>query len=211
MTGWEVLKSLGIFGGIGAFVFFLVRSLFSHILSKDIERFKKNLQLESQQEIESFKSKLAQTAYEHQVRFSRLHEKRASVIEETYANLVNLYYASAQFLRMFPVREKEPDGQSVSNLLEAMSSFVTHFERHRIYFDSEVSEKIVRLKEGISKAINMPLGFSTKQILTTDTKVEMKEWSQAMDMMQKEIPPIKADLEEAFRELLGVIQPKKEH
>lgn len=209
MNFWEVMKSLGIFGGIGAFMFFLARSLFTHILSKDTERFKTNLQLESRREIESFKSNLAQTGYEHQVRFSRLHEKRASVIEETYANIVNLYYASARFLRMFPVSGKEPDDQNVSNLLEAMSSFVTHFERHRIYFDSEVSEKIVRLNEGLSKAINMPLAFSTKQLLTPDRKVEMQEWSRAWDVMQKEIPPIKADLEDTFRELLGVIEPKK--
>lgn len=196
MNFWGLLQNLGIYALMVAGLTFLAKTVVLQYFSKDLER---------------FKSELAMAAYEHQIRFSRLHEKRAKVIEETYSNLVNLYFLSSLFLRMFPFSKKELDDQNVSDLLEAMGNFVTHFERHRVYFNSEVSEKIVRLKEGLSRAFSMPLGFSTKQILTADRQVEMKEWGRAMDMMQKEIPPIKADLEDTFRELLGVIQPKKEH
>jgi hypothetical protein len=35
----------------------------------------------------------------------------------------------------------------------------------------------------------------------------MSEWSKAMDVMEKEIPPIKATLEDSFRKILGVRIP----
>lgn len=51
---------------IGA-VAWVVRSLMLHLLSKDLESFKGQLQL---------------AAFEHQVRFSQLHERRASILAE---------------------------------------------------------------------------------------------------------------------------------
>src|SRR5947207_3354787 len=51
----------------------LARSLFAHILSRDVERFKAKLEL---------------SALEHQVRFGRLHAKQATVISELYEKLL---------------------------------------------------------------------------------------------------------------------------
>lgn len=52
---------------------FLLKSLFTHQFQKDLERYKRELQLELQNE---------------HVRFSRLHEKRAEVIDELYKRIV---------------------------------------------------------------------------------------------------------------------------
>jgi len=190
MNFWELLQNLGIYTLMIAGLSFVARAIVLQYFSKDLER---------------FKSTLAMTAYEHQVRFSRLHEKRAKVIEETYTNLVDLYDVSIRFLDRFAYNQKEAATAIVQNVLKAMSRFMTHFERHRIYFDSEVSEKIIRLNEAISDALNVPLGDAMGaphigECLSSDFIKEMKD----------KIPPIKADLEEAFREILGVIRPKKD-
>lgn len=199
----EILTRLGEFGILVAAIAWLAKKIITHQLSKDMEVFKADLQKESQREIESLKSVLEQRAYEHQVRFSRLHEKRAKVIEETYANLVDLYDVSNRFLARFPYRKGEVPTVIVQGVLKTTSRFMTHFERHRIYFDSDVSEKIIRLNEAILGALDVPFADAigapvVGDCLTRDFINEMKD----------RIPPIKADLENAFRELLGVIEPK---
>jgi hypothetical protein len=190
MNFLELLQNLGIYTLMIAGLSFLARSIVLQYFSKDLER---------------FKSTLAMAAYEHQIRFSRLHEKRAKVIEETYANLVDLYDVSIRFLDRFPYKQREEATAIVQDVLKATSRFMTHFERHRIYFDSEVSGKIIRLNEAILDALNVPLGDAigaphVGECLSRDFINEMKD----------RIPPIKTDLENAFREILGVIRPKKD-
>ena len=53
-----------------------------HKLNRDISRFQSELKATSDAAIERLKSDLQLHAIEHQVRFSRLHEKRATVIAE---------------------------------------------------------------------------------------------------------------------------------
>ncbi len=55
---------------------FLGRSVMSTVLTKDIEK---------------FKAALHQAGIEHQVRFSKLHERRAEVLAEVYKLLAEAY------------------------------------------------------------------------------------------------------------------------
>lgn len=74
MELWQSL--LVAFGGNAAVLLvlgFLGRSLMSSVLAKDIEKFKADLHV---------------AAIEHEVRFSKLHEKRAEVLAELYKLLV---------------------------------------------------------------------------------------------------------------------------
>lgn len=68
-------------------VAWLIRSLVVHVLSEDLE---------------SFKTKLQSAALEHQVRFTRLHENRASIIAELYSKLVALHDSASSFVRWYP-------------------------------------------------------------------------------------------------------------
>jgi hypothetical protein len=126
MTRWEVLYNFGIFSGIGAFVFFLARSLFLHMLSKDTERFKAGLQLESLREMENLKSTLSLASYEHQVRFSRLYEKRANIIEKTHINIFNLQKEASRFVGLFLANE-EFTRENREKLWQAADKFVSDF------------------------------------------------------------------------------------
>lgn len=192
MNFWELLQNLGIYTLMIAGLSFVARAIVLQYFSKDLEK---------------FKSTLTMTAYEHQIRFSRLHEKQAAIIEKTYANAVKLYYASSTFLRRYPAAKEEENQQNIRILWKAADRFRIYFETHRIYFNAEVSEKIMNLNENLSKAISVLVSFADGQLLTTDGKIVMSEWSKAMDVMEKEIPPIKAALEDSFRKILGVRIP----
>jgi hypothetical protein len=158
-----------------------------------MEIFKAELQKESQREIESLKPVLEQRAYEHQVRFSRLHEKRAKVIEETYANLVDLYDLSVRFLDIFPYSKTKGIPPTVQQIVQATGRFMSHFERHRIYFDSVVSEKITRLNEAILDAVDAPLADAVGARVIGDCLSR-----DSINEMKNRIPPIRTDLPKKY-------------
>lgn len=193
MNFWDLLQNLGIYALMVAGLSFMARAVVLQYFSKDLEK---------------FKSAIAMAAYEHQVRFSRLHEKRAKVMEEMYANLVDLYDVSSRFLDRFPFSPKEEAYTIIHEVLKAVNRFSTHFERHRIYFDSKISEKIVRLNDAIQSVLNVPLadamGAPSIPELVGDCLSR-----DVINEMRDRIPPIKTDLEDAFREILGVIRPKE--
>ena len=66
----------------------LARSFGTQLLSKDLEKFKTSLSTASTEASERLKHDLQIVAHEHQVRFSKLHERRAEVITNLYALLV---------------------------------------------------------------------------------------------------------------------------
>ena len=80
----ELWQSLLVAAGGNAAVLlvlgFLGRSLVSSILAQNIEKFKAGLA----QNLEKFKADLQQAGIEHQIRFSKLHEKRATVLAELH-------------------------------------------------------------------------------------------------------------------------------
>ncbi|GAI42938.1 unnamed protein product, partial [marine sediment metagenome] len=75
---------------IGA-VAWVVKSVINHALSRDIEKFKLILQNESQQELMRLQSSLQLHEFEHQIRFSQLHERLGIATIEVYDRLKRLY------------------------------------------------------------------------------------------------------------------------
>ena len=69
----------------------LTKKLIDSQLARETEAFKIRLQGDANVEVERLKSSLQMTTLEHQVRFSKLHEKRAEVIAEVYAKLADVY------------------------------------------------------------------------------------------------------------------------
>jgi hypothetical protein len=68
--------------------------------------FKTRIKADADIEIERVKNSLQIVAIEHQVRFAKLHEKRAQVIADLYKQLVDLHRHGAFFVE---TRENNPD------------------------------------------------------------------------------------------------------
>ena len=76
---------------------YLAKSLIEHKLSRDVSKFQSDLKAASDAAIERLKSDLQLHAIEHQVRFSRLHEKRATVIAELNSLLAEAMWEAESF------------------------------------------------------------------------------------------------------------------
>jgi hypothetical protein len=178
------------------------------VLDKDVEAFKAHLQIESQREMTRLKSALELVAFEHQTRFSRLHEKRAEIIGNLYGKTVDLHKAVSDFVRLFlsvdvPTKEKK-----LKLLWDTVDDFWEYFEKHVIYFDRGSCENIIRLKEKLSSACSILASFvQEREVIKVSYDDISVEWNKAMSIMEQEIPVVKSALEGSFKELLGVLQP----
>jgi len=76
---------------------YLIRAALTQRLLLDAEAFKGQLKASADAEIERLKVSLQMSALEHEVRFSKLHEKRAEVIAELYRRLVELSMLAHQY------------------------------------------------------------------------------------------------------------------
>jgi hypothetical protein len=88
---WQVLlTTLGGGTAVLAAAAWLIRTVLNHVLTRDAEAFKAQLKADTDIETERLKSSLQMVAFEHQVRFSNLHAKRADVIAEIYSQMVEV-------------------------------------------------------------------------------------------------------------------------
>src|SRR4051812_14408250 len=94
----SVLTTLGSGAILLSAASWVVKELISEQLARETTAFKARLKAEADVEIEKLRNSLQIAATEHQVRFSRMHEKRAEVIEDIYQKLTELYWSGFWFV-----------------------------------------------------------------------------------------------------------------
>lgn len=124
-----ILSSLAASSALFGALAWLTRSLITHFLSRDVERFKANLQL---------------STLEYQIRFSRLHEKQATLVAEFYEKLQRLRKGSRSLC--YHVDMSTPEvGTSGQKLAESYLDAKNFFEMHQIYFSEEICKKMMSI------------------------------------------------------------------
>jgi len=147
----ELLKTLGTTAiAIGAAAW-VIKSVITHFFSRKIEAYKIELKGESDKTIEEVKSRLQVLATERQIIFSRLHEKRAEIVAESYAKIREVHSKAVGLgtdifhggLRAPKERAKQISGDC--------SKFNDFFQQRRIYFSEEVGATMDSFVELIGK------------------------------------------------------------
>ena len=143
-------------------------------------------------DLEKFKSDIAKAAYEHQVRFSKLHEKQASAIADIYRWLRAI---EDDFLRLRGVVDgsRRPFGTDEFHSLAADAEpFKLCFRDNRIYLDEPLCESIdafVQLTdEGARTWFNSETPYDIEEILSG---------------LCLRLTLIRKELEKRFRAILG--------
>ncbi len=176
---------------------FIFKSISNQWLSRDIERYKSQLQLTNEKEIDQFRSELQQTVFEHQTRYVRLHEKRGELIAGLYTYMVE---TEEKFASMTSIAEWEGDPftreDKIKRAAESARVLTSYYFKNKIYFDEELCNKLdgflVRLRQI----------FIDFRMSSIDHTGEL--WIKANEQMASDIPIIKHEIEREFRKLLGI-------
>lgn len=190
-----------------AAVGWLIQSFISHRQSRDIEKFKSDLQAEANEKMEGLKSALQMQALEHQVRFSRLHEKRADIIAELFQLIVDLERSSRIYVfgggaSKDEQQEREVDFSIVRQPIDRCYRFV---EQNEIYLPARVLEALGKFMGVIRTHVGKLYTFGNVDPSQSeiDREVRKRVYSEAFNALEVEIPTLKKALVDEIRKLLG--------
>lgn len=207
MEAWQtILLALGGNAALLAVLGLLGKSLLEKLIARDTKRFETDLKAKSDAAIEHLRSDLQIRSIEHQVRFSRLHEKRAAVIAELYEHLVETLWEAESFLSPAEwagePNKKEKHRIAMTKLVE----FYRYFDKHRIYLPEEICSSLEAL---LLKVRFHVIGFGVyvpyvDESLNDHTREEKeKAWNEGWDAIKNQVPQARKVLEAEFRTLLG--------
>jgi hypothetical protein len=207
MQAWQFVVA-AILGNAAvlAILGFLAKALLYQLLQRDSRRFEYELKAKTDSAIEQLKSDLQIRTIEHQVRFSRLHEKRATVIADLNGLVVEALWEAESFLSLMEWAG-EPDKREKEHI--AMSKLVElfrYFDKHRIYLPTELCSVVDKL---ISDVRTHVIRFGTyltwdESALQEHTRKEKQEvWMAGWDAIKNQVPTVRKRLEDSLRALLA--------
>ena len=207
METWQTL--LLAFGGNAALLAvlgILAKSLLEKMITRDTKRFESDLKAKSDAAIEHLKNELQLRTIEHQVRFSRLHEKRASVIADLNGHLAEVLWEAESFLSPMQWVGEPPQEEKHRAAMNKLAEFFRFFDKHRIYLPSELCSSLEKLVLQVrSHVINFGVYVKYHGPNLNDHTREQKEkaWIEGWNAIKNQVPQARQILEDEFRVLLG--------
>ena len=207
MDTWQtILLAFGGNAALLAVLGLLGKSFLDKLIVRDTRQFESDLKAKSDAAIERLKNELQLRTIEHQVRFSRLHEKRADVIAELNGYLVEALWEAESFLSPMQwvgeQNKKEKHQQAMNKLVE----LYRFFDKHRIYLPPEVCTSLdVLIRNVRSQVIHFGVWVRYEDYeLTDDSQTKKQEaWDAGWDAIKNQVPAAREVLENEFRSLLG--------
>src|SRR6266571_633038 len=185
----------------------LIKTVLTHKLTRDADAFRTQLKFDADMEIERLKNSLHMIAVEHQVRFSRLHEKRAEVIAELYKRLVDVHWHGRIFVitsEANPTPEQAEQFEKITQEVYELSLFI---EQHRIYLPDSVCMLLDEFVGIVRGNVYVAGIFGRIEYPTEQTIQQSRDaFTKGYEEFEKEIPEARRALEIEFRKILGVEQ-----
>jgi len=194
MSFWQMyLSALGGTASLLVLLGFFGRSIVGFWLSKDLESHKAKLKAETDIELARLESKLAQSATQRQIVFSKLHEKRAELVSDLYALFSStlLHMRNAQLQRLgVDVEKPEPIELAYSTFSNAYEAF----EKNKIWFSPDTADIVDQALVQVANSLTTPdlgpgdsIGKETADRLNTALRALESEFRALIDDLQSEV------------------------
>jgi len=156
--------------------------------------------------MEKFRADLARTAYEHQITFGKLHEKRAEIIADLYAKIVDLQNSVEVFVRNVIGLTPEKNEENLRAIWKAADSFKDCYRKNKIFFAEEMCELIEDLNTNLSSPVS-EISMHLEIVGNSDQlKPVYEAWEKAEQNIAGKASIIRREIESEFRKILGVDQ-----
>jgi hypothetical protein len=195
----EVIQFLGGATIFIAAVAWLIRSIITHLLSKDIEVFKQTLRAEAEKDIALLKSSLELENEKVRIKLTTLEDRRIKVLEDLYIKLTEFSVVASNFTYDPEMEDKEGLKNSADKFIDEYHDFYNYFQRVAIFLPKDLEDSINRL-HNIHFNVAIEIGNARDQ-----------EFEEIIQKINKNIPNIRSQardiigsIAKEFRELLGV-------
>jgi hypothetical protein len=218
MDWMTIFQNVGTFGIGTGILAILIKSLVVNSLNRDLEAYKSKLNSDLElhkttltKDIEEFKSSLQVAAIEHQVRFSKLHDKRAQVIQDLYGKLVILDTAMHSVLKRFQQVGETSLEEKVREYGRLHNELNEFFLPNKIFFGNETCRIIDSLlllsRDTYFDITTYPIDPSSVEYQSGPRELLSERhtyWEKARKVFETDICKLKEQLEAEFRVMLGV-------
>ena len=184
----------------------LAKSLLEKLIIRDTQQFESELKAKTDATIERLKNELQIRTIEHQVRFSRLDEKRASVIAQLNGLIAEILWEAESFLSPMQWVGEPPHKEKHRNAMNKLAEFFRFFDKHRIYLPPELCETLQDLVAEVRSHVIRLGVYGNSDDVTSDASTraqKQKVWNDGWDVIKNQVPRARTALENEFRVLLG--------
>lgn len=218
---WQTFIDLLVQGGaitvfisaVGGGLYWVTKKLVGFHLNKKISSHTAKLEKKNLEAVEKLKHDLQLVALEHQVRYTRLHEKRADIISKLYKNICVITNDIAKYAAVFdievaiqadriPISKGKIDGKmSISEMEEVIVKLGEFYSENKIYFSENLCDFMESFLE-ITYAI--PSMFIHEKLVLGAEQDEFNEIVNTIKAFKMVSDEVLHSIETEFRSLLGV-------
>lgn len=192
-------KLLGIIGAQTVLYIWVIKQWIKWRFEREADKKRAALKLEGDAQIERLRNSLQLVAYEQQIRFSKLHERRADIIAHLYKLLNEVPAIAGQFVIMSP---SDPAQEKMAK--EKVVELYFFIEDNRIYFPSHVCVLLDNFSAKLQKSVVYVSVYWKVESANENTRKEQRKvMLDAVQALETEIPALKKEIEGEFRKMLG--------
>jgi hypothetical protein len=214
-----ILSSLVASGLLSAALLWLTKNWISerlknaikHEYDEKLETHKAQLKSQSDVSIERLKSQLQVTAAERNVRYSKIFERTAETVAETYKRLLAFHDAVAAYTSIIEYQGDPSKAERRKTAGEKYKEFLDYYRPNCLFLPKETENRIDEFYPKLHRtAINFMVGVEEdRDRILRKSNPDKDTWIETMDFMNKEVPPLLNLLKDDLRKILGTLQEEQ--
>lgn len=184
----------------------LAKSLLQNLLTKDLAEHRVRLESDNRRAAQAFEHELSMTAREHDIRFGKLHERRAETIAKLYEFLALTSEKGAAYSSPFGYSSDPPKLEQFIAFASAYNDAATFFYTRKLFLPEQTCERVEELFRGMKEHPSKMKMYMSMADQHSSSNMELKKldaWNEAWKYFQEDFKPAMATLESDFRSLLG--------
>ncbi|WP_285315266.1 hypothetical protein [Stenotrophomonas maltophilia] len=184
----------------------LAKSLIQNLLTKDLAEHRIRLELENERASQAFGHELALAAREHDITFSKLHQRRAQTVAKLYELLSIAAEKGSNYSTPISYSNEPSKPELFAIFANAFNEAAKYFYSHKLFLPEESCAKIEELFQGLKTLPSKMNTFMAMAEMHKSPEMEIKSldaWNEAWKYFEHDLKPAMALLERDFRLLLG--------
>lgn len=160
----------------------LARSLLQTLLTKDLAEHRIRLESENQRAAQAFEHELSMAAREHDIRFGKLHERRAETIARLYELLSVTHDKGATYSAPFGYSSDPPESEQFTDVAKAYNDCAKYFYANKLFLPEGTCGMVEDLFRGMKEHLSKMNMYMRMAEQSPSADIELKKldaWSQA--------------------------------
>ena len=188
-----------------------LKNAIKHEYDEKLETHKAQLKSQADVSIERLKSQLQVTAAERNVRYSKIFERTAETVAETYKRLLAFHDAVASYTSPMEWQGEPTKAEKRKIAGGRYKEFLDYYRPNCLYLPKETERRIDEFYPKLhSMAVEFMWGIEEgRDRVDRKTNPDKDTWIKAMDFMNKEVPPLLNLLKDDLRKILGTLQEEQ--